>query len=75
MISIPDDISIAGYDGQQLSEVLRPALTTLRQDTKKIGATAAEELIQRIEHPKMTIVGQVLIEGRLVKGTSVGKIQ
>ena len=73
--SIPDDISIAGYDVQQLSEVLRPALTTLRQDTKKIGATAAEELIQRIEHPKMTIVGQVLIEGRLVKGASVGKIQ
>jgi len=73
-LSIPDDVSIAGYDGQNISEVLRPALTTVRQDTRRIGGFAAERLIQQIEHPKTTLVEHALIEGHLVNGASVRKL-
>ncbi len=50
-LSIPDDISIAGYDGIMLSTVLRPKLTTYRQDVQKKGETAIALLIESIEAP------------------------
>lgn len=73
-IRVPEDVSIVGYDGHQISQVLNPKLTTLKQDAKNIGGMAAERLIQQIEHPKTTLVEHLLIEGQLIKGESVKAI-
>ena len=73
-LSIPDDISIAGYDGILLSHVLEPKLTTICQDTAGIGKTAADRLIQEIEHPRTSLIEHVVVKGRLQKGGSVKKI-
>ena len=73
-LSIPDDISIAGYDGILLSHVLEPKLTTIFQDTAGIGKTAADRLIQEIEHPRTSLIEYVVVKGRLQKGGSVKKI-
>ena len=73
-LRIPDDISVTGYDGIYLSEVLRPRLTTLRQDTEKLGKEAVERLVEIIEHPKTAIPKQVLIEGQLLEGGSVKQL-
>ncbi len=70
-LRIPEDISIIGYDGQQISSVLRPELATLKQDTRRIGGLAAERLIAMVEHPKATILERVVVPGELVKGKSV----
>ena len=35
-LSIPDDISVAGYDGIPMSSVVKPRLTTVRQDRKSV---------------------------------------
>lgn len=71
---IPDDISVVGYDGLRLSQVLDPKLTTLKQDTKSLGRLAAEKLIQLIEKPKTTIIERVVVEGEVLKGGSVKQI-
>lgn len=73
-LRIPEDISIAGYDGARMSQMLHPKLTTIRQNTEFIGSEAAERLIHIIEKPKTTLVERVVIEGSLVPGQSVGKI-
>lgn len=73
-LRIPDDISIAGYDGITVSRVLEPKLTTVRQDTQTIGRRAAEELISQIERPKMTLADKVMVEGELVAGSSVRRM-
>lgn len=73
-LSIPGDISIAGYDGIRMSRHLSPKLTTIRQDTETIGAQAAEKLISIIEHPKSTLIERVMVEGTLCKGETVGKL-
>ena len=72
---VPDDISIVGYDGIPMSQALFPKLTTLRQNTKQIGKDAAEELIALIETPKTTLIEKRLIEGELLEGGSVLKLQ
>lgn len=48
-LRIPRDISVAGYDGTMISQLLYPKLTTIRQNTEIIGSEAATRLIGTIE--------------------------
>ena len=48
-LSVPGDISIAGYDGTALSTYVRPALTTITTSPHALGATAAALLLDRID--------------------------
>ena len=73
-ISVPEDISIAGYDGIELARRISPRLTTVVQDTKKLGSLAAEKLIALINNPKGTLIEHLLVEGKLDKGGSVSKL-
>ncbi len=73
-LNIPEDISIAGYDGINISTLLEPQLTTIRQDTRTMGRIAAEKLISLIEKPKSTIVQPIIVEGTLAEGRSVRQI-
>ena len=72
-LRIPEDISITGYDGIDLVRMMEPKLTTLCQDTRKIGRVAAEKLISLIEHPKTTLVDKFSVDGVLFKGGSIGR--
>lgn len=47
-IRIPQDLSIAGYDGILPSGVTEPALTTVRQLTSPMGELAVESLLRLI---------------------------
>ena len=68
-LQIPEDISVAGYDGIQAARQLEPRLTTVQQDTEQIGCLAARELISLIERPKTTIIEQVIVPGKLLKAS------
>lgn len=74
-LKVPDDISTAGYDGIALGKYLAPPLTTLEQDTRRLGLEAANMLISIIEHPRTTLADQVLVEGKLFEGGSVKRLQ
>lgn len=68
---IPDDISVAGYDGIRVGRHIEPQLTTLMQNTVSLGRNAAEQLIDLIEHPKTALIQQIIIEGAVYPGKSV----
>lgn len=70
-LSIPEDISVAGYDGVNLSQIIRPRLTTLHQDAETIGIRAAEELARAVEEGKLYIPGRFLIPGKVIPGGTV----
>ena len=73
-LMIPQDISVAGYDGIEIAKVLQPKITTLEQDTEKMGMEAAERLIELIEKLNYALAERVLIKGRVLIGNSVGKL-
>lgn len=73
-LSIPDDISIIGYDGNSYVKVQEPPLMTLEQASEKMGFTATKHLIELIEKPKTTLVDRIMIEGKVLKGGSVRKL-
>ena len=48
-LSVPDDISVVGFDDIQSAAYINPPLTTVRQPLQKMGEIAARTLLDRIE--------------------------
>lgn len=71
-LKIPEDVSVAGYDGVYISQILEPKLTTIKQDTSEIGRIAAEKLIGLIENPRTSLIEKIVVPGQLLTGSSVG---
>jgi LacI family transcriptional regulator len=73
-LRIPNDISIVGYDGILLSQLLRPRLTTLKQDAERLGEEAAKLLVEEIVSPKTFIPKRVIIPGVVQEGETVSTL-
>ena len=72
-MSIPDDISICGYDGINLSKILNPQLTTWYQDADRIGKESVRKLVESIEHEDTSAAEQIMVSGKFLSGNSVRK--
>jgi LacI family transcriptional regulator len=48
---VPEDVAVVGFDDMPFSARTDPPLTTVRQPIHRTGRTAAETLIDMIEHP------------------------
>ena len=70
-LSIPADISAVGYDGSYVSQMLRPRLTTLKQDADRMGELAADELAKAVEEGRTYIPGRIVVPGELLIGKTV----
>ena len=71
-LRVPEDLSLAGYDGIRSVRAVRPRLTTIRQDTTAMGREAALRLIDHIERPNAALCDPVLIPSELIEGESLG---
>ncbi len=74
-LKIPEDISVAGYDGIHMAKVMNPRLTTWEQNTKDLGRIAADKLIERIEKPRTAIPEHIIVQGKLLEGETVRQLQ
>jgi DNA-binding LacI/PurR family transcriptional regulator len=45
---VPDDVSVAGFDGIRIGELTAPSLTTVVQPSERIGGAAVELLLRRV---------------------------
>ncbi len=70
-LRIPEDISVTGYDGIEMAELIYPRLTTFQQDSKGIGRLAAQMLLEAIERPRTFIPRHVTLPGHLLVGETV----
>ena len=64
-ISVPNDISIIGFDDIEIAHYIKPGLTTIRQDRKKLGKVIADTLVAYInqeEVPSRTLIPVSLVE-------------
>ncbi|MDO6717808.1 substrate-binding domain-containing protein [Psychrosphaera sp. 1_MG-2023] len=48
-VSIPGDVSIIGFDDIAMAELLHPALTTVKQDTKSAAEVMVEQLLYQFQ--------------------------
>lgn len=47
-IRVPEEIAVVGYDGMELSELVSPSLTTVEQQSLRMGAEAVRLLLRRL---------------------------
>ncbi len=72
-LSIPDDLSIVGFDDQELiASNLRPGLTTMRLPHYEMGEWAVKNLLSRINGDHDEPVVHALLPCPLVRRGSVG---
>ncbi len=73
-LSVPKDISVVGYDGLYVSQIIDPRLTTYEQNTEDIGKIAAKSLIKLIKDQKSTLIEKIVVPGKVIAGESVARI-
>lgn len=64
--SVPEDISVVGFDDSYVSQFLKHPLTTVRQPFYEEGRIAAEILLDRINNIGEEKVRKVILETRLI---------
>ncbi|NOG49223.1 MAG: substrate-binding domain-containing protein [Chloroflexi bacterium] len=52
-LRVPDDVAVMGFDDIPEASIVRPALTTIAQDSVEIGRKLAVSLFRRIENPDL----------------------
>lgn len=74
-LSVPEDVSVAGFDGIEIAQLMSPTLTTIRQDTTGMGAKAAENLIKQVLGvEKGGRPENIVLEPQLLVGGSSGRV-
>ena len=71
-LRVPNDLSIMGYDDQELARYTHPPLTTLLLPNYEMGRRAAEALIDVAAHGKPLRPMAIKIDGPVVERASVG---
>jgi len=71
-LTIPEQISIVGFDGIHAAFWSGYELTTIRQPVNQMAKAAVSILMERIEHPDATPEKRVLA-GQLIEGSSTRK--
>ncbi|MDO4337952.1 MAG: LacI family DNA-binding transcriptional regulator [Eubacteriales bacterium] len=72
-VRIPEDLSFTGFDNNMLARVVRPALTTVKQDVRKKGTVAVKCLVDMI-HGSVPEENNILLPVELIIRDSVRKI-
>ncbi len=69
--SIPNDLSIIGYDDIHLSKYMTPALSTVHQPKHRLGKAAVDTLLSRLQtpdaYPQVVELEPTLVERSSVK--------
>lgn len=69
--SIPEDISVAGFDNLTISSMAEPPLTTVKVSKKRISIKAVRLLLQRIEDDEPRPYEKTMVGGEVVERESV----
>jgi LacI family transcriptional regulator len=71
-LSCPGDISVVGFDDIASAVYQTPSLTTMRQPLHRMGETAAQLLLRRIQSPHEPYSDTLIFEPELVVRESTG---
>lgn len=73
-LSIPQDVSIIGFDDIGFVAFLNPPLTTIRIERAELGKLAVRRLLERVEEPHLAPV-RIELGCRLIERQSVASIK
>lgn len=72
--SVPDDVSVVGYDNHIYSTLSEPKITTIDVDSNRMSAEAVETIIKKIRNRNYSR-GRTLVTGKIIYRDSVKAIK
>lgn len=73
-LHVPDDISIIGFDGSTITNIVRPSITSMQQPIYEMGQISLESLHKLITRPKTQQKTDIVLQHELVVRDSCKKI-
>lgn len=70
-VTIPEDLSLIGYDNLSFARACRPKLTIVVQPTEQIGREVAHVMLERLENEKGKEQQNIKLKASVVEGRSV----
>ncbi len=67
-LKVPDDISIIGFDGLEITKFINPTLATIEQPANEMGNKIVEVLLSGLK--EVTNVFHIVLDTKLIKGHS-----
>jgi LacI family transcriptional regulator len=67
---VPEDVSVIGFDDVNSAAYQNPSLTTIRQPWREMAQIAAQTLLDRLNHKRVS--QEILVEPELVVRESTG---
>ncbi len=65
-VTIPEDVSVIGFDDIQLASAVTPSLTTVAQPIAHIGRVAVHHLVARIRSESVCTPKRIVLETQLI---------
>lgn len=65
-IRIPEEISVAGFNNEPISKVIRPNLTTVDYPARQIGEIAAISLINKLKNRESANLSTIILKHELI---------
>jgi LacI family transcriptional regulator len=72
-ISIPEDVSVIGFDDIQLDSVVSPALTTMAQPVNEMAIQATSLLFDRLRRNRKESNQRIILQAHLVERNSTSR--
>ncbi|MHB8280147.1 MAG: LacI family DNA-binding transcriptional regulator [Candidatus Humimicrobiaceae bacterium] len=72
-LKIPEDIAIAGYDNIELSRLMTPRLTTVKEPIKQMAKTAVKLLIKKINNSEVKNKNICLEVNLIIRESTIAK--
>lgn len=69
-ISVPCDVAVVAFDGNEVFDLYRVSVTSIRQPIRRIGREAVQSLLRSIEQDSAAVGSTVVLDPELVAGES-----
>lgn len=74
-VKVPEDISVTGYAGDDISRFYRPSITTGQQPVHEIALNAVRRLLFRISHPEIAERLEMRLPARIIERESTSSLE
>jgi LacI family transcriptional regulator len=71
-LSVPEDISVIGFDDIMSAAYHKPSLTTVRQPLREMGRQGAQVLLDMISQPDKQYPEEIVMQPELIVRESTG---
>ena len=72
-LSVPEDISVVGFDDILSASYHTPSITTVRQPLEEMGRKGAQILLERIANPTQEVAPELILKPELIIRESTGQ--